>query len=94
MKTDRITKLLLAAIAIGLWTHVAAELFHPRSAAAQGSTFTERLLDDIDSQTVDLLKLVSSINDHADSDARHIKNIDDAVSRIESGECSNDTLCK
>ena len=35
MKHDRISKVLLAAIALGLWANVAAYLTYPKSASAQ-----------------------------------------------------------
>ena len=43
--TDRTTKLLLLAIAVGLWLNGLSPLLHPQGVAAQGNT--DRVLADI-----------------------------------------------
>jgi hypothetical protein len=49
MKTDRITKLLLALIAAGLWLDVASSLIRPTPTRAQDPYDLHRIQRDLDS---------------------------------------------
>ena len=88
---DRMTKILLLAIALGLWANALVPLIRPTAAAAQNRSDTvllsiDRHLNNIESDVSSIRSDVSSI----ETDASTIKG---DVSSIGDGTCTNDHLC-
>ena len=78
--TDRTTKLLLAAIALGLFANALIPLLTPKPAAADSS---DTYLRSIDTH-------LSNIQ----SDIHNLDRTVDKIANIESGNCHNSKICR
>ncbi|MCY4508622.1 MAG: hypothetical protein OXG35_16945 [Acidobacteria bacterium] len=101
--TDKTTKTLLAAIAVGLWANIAADWLKPEPVHAQ-DTRTVRQLETIGRSLQSIERELASgaisraaqeIAREVDTDALtgSVRSIERAVYRIENGRCSNRTIC-
>lgn len=101
--TDRTTKALLAAIALGLWANIAGDWLKPEPVHAQ-DTRTLRELETIGQLLGSIERELESgaISRSAREIARGIdpqsltgvvRSIERAVDRIENGRCGNRTIC-
>jgi len=97
--SDRITKVLLGAIALGLWTNLLIPLVRPISAIAQYQN--DFLLKSIDGHLTsienDLEKASSAQRQNAfilgSVDAR-LSSIDGNIGKLQGGSCANAKLCQ
>ena len=101
--TDRTTKALLAAIALGLWANIAGDWLKPQPVHAQ-DTRTLRELETIGQslRSIERELETGAISRSAQEIARAIdtesltgtvRSIERAVDRIENGRCGNRTIC-
>ena len=101
--TDRTTKALLAAIALGLWANIAGDWLKPPPVHAQ-DTRTLRELETIEQslRSIERELETGAISRSAQEIARAIDtesltgtvhSIERAVDRIENGRCGNRTIC-
>ena len=82
MAPDRLTKTLLAAIAIALLMNAVNPWIQPHSASA-----------DVDSDIMRIQRDVHSIERDLGSIGSNIDSIESDLSRIQRGTCSNSILC-
>jgi hypothetical protein len=81
--TDDVTKLLLAAVAFGLWANAAAHMVQPAKAQSSKTYLDKNLMDSM-----------NNINTHLDSiDGRLAVFIED-LHLIMAGRCQNRQLCR
>jgi hypothetical protein len=80
--TDRTTKALLAAIALGLWMNVASDWFRPVALHAQDDTRIVRELRNVVASIDSLSTAASNIDSNVDS-----------LERVARGVCSNSKIC-
>lgn len=86
---DRWTKLLLLAIALGLWVNVATTMLQPHGVSAQ-----DRIdLSNVESRLSSIRSDLSSIQSDASSIRSEIGNIERDVDDIEDGTCTNKKIC-
>jgi hypothetical protein len=82
MKTDNLTKILLAVIAIALWLIAANPWLQPMPVSAQEKT---------DLSTVEAS--LSSIDNHFSSMENNISSMESDLSRLSRGTCTNGKVC-
>ena len=101
--TDKTTKVLLAAIAVGLWANIAGDWLKPEPVHAQ-DTRTLRELETIGQSLRSIERVLENgaISRSAQEIARAIdtesltgtvRSIERAVGRIENGRCRNGAIC-
>jgi len=97
--SDWTTKILLGAIALGLWTNLLIPLVRPISAVAQYQN--DYLLKSIDSHLMSIENYLDKAS-NAQYQTAHIlgsvdarlSNIDSNIGKLQGGSCANGKLCQ
>lgn len=89
MKTDKLTKMLLAAIVVALWMIALNPWLRPMPVAAQEKTD----LSQVESYLSDIQSDVSSMKSDVSSMQSDISSLESDLGQIKRGTCTNDKIC-